>query len=466
MAGLARGVDSTGDGDAQRVTGRETTSVYAYYFKLAAKSLKRNKALTALMILTIAVGIGAAMTTLTVYRLLSADPLPHKSARIFYPQIDSQPEPPRKKGRHPLDMLDYRSAMDLWQAKRAARQTIVNSSPVKVQGEDGHSSMLSMVATTSDFFPMFDVPLRYGKGWSANEDATRARVAVISGDLNRKLFGGADSTGKTFRVRGQGVRVIGVLGDWRPSPRFYNLAGGNFAEGKTASLYDKPEDMFMPLSAAIEVNDGNFQQFTCSEIPKVPGHLIDSDCVWLQVWIEVANAAQAASYREFLANYATEQKAAGRIGAADNTRMFDLNGWLDYNHAVPSDVGLQMWLALAFLLLCLFNTIGLLLAKFMRRSGEYGVRRALGATRNDIVHQCLAEAGLVGLMGGGLGFAFVLFGLWRVRQQPLEYASMMRLDTSMFLLLFAMAVAVSLLAGWIPAMRASRVAPAIQLKTQ
>lgn len=439
--------------------------MFSYYIKLAIKSLKRNKVLTALMILTIAVGIGAAMTTLTVFRLLSADPLPHKSARIFYPQIDARLDPPRA-GRHPLDMLDYRSAMDLWQARRAARQTLVNSSPVKVQGEDGHPSMLSMVATTSDFFPMFDVPLRYGKGWGADEDATRARVAVISDDLNRKLFGGSDSVGKTFQVRGQAVRVIGVLDDWRPSPRFYNLAGGNFAEGKTAAFYDQPEDVFMPLSAAIEVNDGNFQQFTCSDLPKTPGHLIDSDCVWLQLWIEAANPAQAAAYREFLSGYAAAQKAAGRISQADNARMLDLNGWLDYNHAVPSDVGLQMWLALAFLLLCLFNTIGLLLAKFMRRGGEYGVRRALGATRGDIVYQCLAEAGLIGLMGGLLGFVFVLFGLWRVRQQPLEYAGMMRLDAPMFLLLFALAILVSLLAGWIPAMRASRIAPAIQLKTQ
>lgn len=439
--------------------------MFSYHIKLAIKSLKRNKALTVLMILTIAVGIGAAMTTLTIFRLLSADPLPHKSARIFYPQIDAQSEPPRKE-RHPLDMLDYRSAMDLWQAKKAARQAIVSTSPVKVQSENGHPSMLSMVGTTSDFFPMFDVPLRYGKGWNATDDTNRTRVAVISGDLNRKLFGDRDSVGQTFRVRGQVVRVIGVLDDWRPSPRYYNLAGGNFAEGKTASFYDKPEDVFMPLSAALEVNDGNFQQFTCSSIPKTPGHLIDSDCVWLQLWIELDSPAQAAGYRDFLASYAAEQKAAGRIGEADNTRLFDLNGWLNYNHAVPSDVGLQMWLALAFLLLCLFNTIGLLLAKFMRRGGEYGVRRALGATRGDIVRQCLAEAGLIGLAGGALGFVFVLFGLWRVRQQPLEYAGMMRLDLSMFLLLFVAAIVVSLLAGWIPALRASRVAPAIQLKTQ
>ena len=439
--------------------------MFGYYLKLALRSLKRNKVLTVLMVLTIAVGIGTAMTTLTIFRLLSADPLPHKSAQIFYPQLDLSPEPPHPQ-RRPLDMLDYRSAMDLWQSGRAKRQAIVNTSTIRVQAETSRPQMHSMLATTADFFPMFEVPLRYGQAWSASEDEARARVAVISADLNRSVFGGGNSVGKTLLVRGQAVRVIGVLDDWRPSPRFYNLAGGNFSEGKTASFYDRPEAVFMPFSAALEVNDRNFTQFTCRGLPEVPGRLVDSSCVWLQLWVELEGKAEVDAYRQFLASYAEQQKAAGRIGQADNTRLFDLNGWLAYNHAVPADVGLQLWLALGFLLLCLFNTVGLLLARFMRKSAEYGVRRALGATRGDIVRQCLAEAGIIGLLGGALGFALVLLGLWRVRQQPLEYADLMRLDVPMFVLLFVVAIATSLLAGWIPALRASRITPAIQLKTQ
>ncbi|MBI2431295.1 MAG: DegT/DnrJ/EryC1/StrS family aminotransferase, partial [Candidatus Hydrogenedentes bacterium] len=54
---------------------------------------------------------------------------------------------------------------------------------------------------------------------------------------------------------------------------------------------------------------------------------------------------------------------------------------LDKNNAVPSDVRLQVWLAFGFLAVCLLNTVGLLLAKFLGRSSQIGVRRALGATR-------------------------------------------------------------------------------------
>ena len=77
---------------------------------------------------------------------------------------------------------------------------------------------------------------------------------------------------------------------------------------------------------------------------------------------------------------------------------------------VPGDVRLQLWLAFGFLLVCLLNTVGLLLAKFLRRSGEIGVRRALGASRRAIFMQCLVEAGTVGLAGGVLGLGLALAG--------------------------------------------------------
>src|SRR3546814_6165352 len=105
--------------------------------------------------------------------------------------------------------------------------------------------------------------------------------------------------------------------------------------------------------------------------------------------------------------------------------------WLDYNKVVPSDVRLQVWLAFGFLLVCLLNTVGLLLAKFLRRSGEVGVRRALGASRREIFMQCLVEAGAVGMAGGIVGLALAWLGLWAVRQQPASYAELAHPDPLM-----------------------------------
>ena len=434
-----------------------------YYVELAVHSLRRNKVLTALMILAIAVGIGASMTTLTIMHLLSGDPLRGRSGQIFYPQLDANPD---SKGRQPYDMLDYQSATDLWHAHRADRQALVVNSTIKLQapGTRLPPLMQPMLSTTSDFFPMFAVPFRFGRSWSAEDDAAHARVAVISAELNDRLFAGENSVGRTVRLKNSDVRIVGVLAPWRPSPLFYDVRGGRFASGDTSSFYGKPEGVITPFSTALEINDGNFQPFTCWTVPSTPGHLQNASCVWIALWVQLGDAAKVAAYRHFLDGYVAQQHALGRITRTDNTRMRSLTEWLDFNGVVPSDVKLQTSLAFAFLAICLCNVVGLLLAKFLRRGGEIGLRRAMGASRRAVFMQCLVEAGVIGVLGGIGGLFLTVLGLWLVRRQPLPYADFVHLDVSMFLMTFLISVGASLLAGLLPAARASLVEPALQLK--
>lgn len=434
-----------------------------YYLKVALHNTKRNKVLTVLMVLAIAVGIGASMTTLTVMHLLSGDPLPGRSQDIYYPQIDVNPD---SKGREPLDVLDYRTAIDLWGAKQADQQTLVATSQVKLRAPDTAlpTLMLPLASTTADFFSMFDVPFRYGKGWSRDDDTARAQVAVISSSLNDKLFGGVDSVGRTIRLGSSDVRIIGVLAPWRPSPVFYKVRGGRFANGDTSSFYGKPDDVFVPFSTSLALNAGNFQAFTCWGTPDQPGYLENSPCVWVALWVRLDSPAKVASYDRFLQNYAVQQKNLGRIKYSNNTRLRSLMQWLDFNRVVPSDVKLQTALAFAFLAICLTNVVSLLLTKFLRHSAEIGLRRALGASRIAVFVQCMVESAVVGVLGSVGGLMLTLFGLYLVRRQPVSYVDIAYLDVPMFILTFALSVAVSLLAGMLPALRATLIQPAAQLK--
>ena len=439
--------------------------MFGYYLDLAWRSLSRNSVLTALMVLAIAVGIGASMTTLTVMHLLSGDPVPTRSGTLFYPQVD--PDTSLRERSDPSDVMDYHSAVDLWRSRRADRQTLVTSSEIKLRAVDANKPplMIEMLATTADFFPMFDVPFQYGGSWQPGDDEQRTRVAVISARLNDKLFGGANSVGRTLRLRDNDVRIVGVLKPWRPSPQFYQVAGGRFSNGNTGTFYSKPEDVMVPFFTGMEVGDGSFGVFNCWRVPDDLAHLQDAPCAWVSMWVQLDSRAKVIGYARFLADYAAQQKALGRYTHADDTRLPSLMQWLDYNEVVPSDVRLQAWLAFAFLAVCLFNTVGLLLAKFLRRSGEIGVRRALGASRRAVFAQCLVEAGMIGLLGGAGGWLLTLLGLWLVRRQPAAYADLVHLDPAMFLTTFTMAIMASLLAGVLPAYRASRVAPGLQLKT-
>jgi putative ABC transport system permease protein len=433
--------------------------MFAYYLDLALRSLRRNKVLTTLMVLALALGIGATITTLTVLRLLSGDPLPQKSAQLFYPQVDPYPadRPFSRSGKRLPYLMSYIDAMNLLHARRAQRQAAVALSQVKVtpQTAEGKPFYADGVMTMADFFPMFDAPFRYGAGWSAVDDESRAQVVVIAGFLNDKLFGGADSVGRTIRIEDHDFRIVGVLKPWAPQPRFYALHLGS-------RDYGKGEGVFMPLLGARA--DGITPSAMLSYGPgSSMEHLETSPAIWLGVWLELPDASAVSAYRLFLANYARQQVALGRFQKS-RTAMPDLMQWLRGEHVVPDDARLQAGLAFGFLLICVVNTVGLLLAKCLRRSREIGVRRALGASRAAIFAQFMVEAAIVGVAGGVLGLVFAELGLWGIRHQPAQYAGLAHLDLPMFLFTFVVALAASLVAGLLPAWRACVVAPAPQLK--
>ena len=436
--------------------------MFGYYFSLALRSFKRNKALTFLMVLAIALGIGASMTTLTVFYVLSGDPIPHKSAQLFYPQLDPRSMNRFTPGDDPEQQMTRFDAEALLREKRGDRQAMMTGGGIAVEAQDGKLEPFSVDAryTTADFFPMFDVPFKHGSGWTAADDESRARIAVISRALNERLFGGANSVGRTLLASAQQLRIIGVLDEWRPTPKFYDMTNERFAE---------VEQVFVPFHTARALDFGTSGNMNCwddtGDDPE-GSRGANAPCSWLQYWVELDSPAKVASYKQYLANYSDQQRAAGRFERPTNVRLNTVMEWLDENGAVPGDVRLQLWLAFGFLLVCLINTVGLLLAKFLRRSSEIGVRRALGASRGAIFAQCLVEAGAIGIAGGVAGLALALLGLWAVRQQPADYAQLAHLDLPMLLATFALAVASSVLAGVLPAWRAMQVAPAIQLKSQ
>ena len=436
--------------------------MFSYYLELALRSLKRSPGLTALMVLAIGFGVAASMTTWSVFRAVSGDPIPWKSAQLFVPQIDNWGPNGRSSDGEPPNAMDYADAMALMRDHRAKRQSAMYQiSPSVVPAEAGkHPMNVSGHAVYGEFFPMLDVPFKYGSGWSASDDESRALVAVISSKLNQKLFGGAASVGRSVNIEGKDYRVVGVLDDWNPQPRFYDVvnSGGFSVNG---------DDVFLPFLTAIQAdlpNDGNTN---CNAVPKESGFvgLQRSECVWIAYMAEL-DAGAVAAYRDYLDGYARDQQRAGRFAWAPNGRLRDLRAWLDNQHVVPSDTKVSLLVALGLLLVCLVNTVGLLLAKFLRRSSEIGVRRALGAPRAAIYAQFITEAGIVGLAGGVLGLLLTGVGVASVGWVlPKDIAALARLDLSLLLLTLLVAVIATVLAGLYPTFRASRVQPAWQLKS-
>lgn len=439
--------------------------MWSYYVALALRSSARSKALTALVIVLLALGVASCMVSYAVFRATTSDPLPSRSARLYVPQIDNVGPSNTWQGQPP-NTLSYTDAMALWKAHKASRQTLLYPAGWQVESDNRSVPAMSLWgdAVTADFFPMFDVPFRYGSGWSTSDDDQHANVVVISQRLNRKLFGGQDSVGQELRLDGKAFRIAGVLDDWRPKPRFFDMG----ALG-TDEAYDDPGDVYIPFARAIDMHkDSKYANCpTATGTPDTTGWdaYLHGECDRIAAWVELATSADAQRYRDYLRNYAMEQQRLGRFGWAPNVRLTGLTDWMAYLRITPKASSLSMLISASFLLIVLVNVVGLMLARFMRRAPEIGIRRALGASRAAIYRQFLIEGATLGCLGGVLGVVLTLLGAWGAGGlfEP-KIAALVHADASLVALTVGVATAATVLAALYPTWRAAQTQPAWQIK--
>ena len=439
--------------------------MWGYYVALALRSSLRSKALTALVITLLAVGVAAYMVSYAVFRATTSDPLPNRSSRLYVPLIDNFGPSFNYEGEPPYS-LSYIDALALWRARKASRLTLLYPTKWQVESDDPLVPAMSMTgdAVTGDFFTMFDVPFRFGAGWTANDDAQQATVAVISRHLNDVLFDGKNSVGQAIRLDGQLFRIGGVLDSWNPRPRFFDISSFN-----NQHAFDDAGDVYIPLARATDMKKD-------SPFPNCPTEsqgfdksnwdaYLHSECVRINAWVELATSADVERYREYLRNYAGEQQRLGRFSWSPNIRLRNMTDWLAYEDVTPRASSLSILVSASFLLIVLVNVVGLMLARFMRRAPEIGIRRALGASRAAIYRQFLIEAATVGVVGGLLGVALTLLGVWGAGGlfEP-NIARLVRGDASLISLTVLLAVAATVVSALYPTWRAAQTQPAWQIK--
>lgn len=439
--------------------------MFTYHFRLALRSLRRTPVVAGLMIGAIALGVGVCITTLTVYRLMSGNPVEHRNNVLYSVTLDNwdpnQPWDDKRPELPPMEVT-YRDAMELLRSDIPTRHVAMRKTSFVVEGDPSGGAKPFLVEarlTTGDFFPMFEAPFLYGGGWDRAADEGSQRVVVLSKETNTKVFGGANSVGRMLHMAGNDYKVVGVLDDWVVTPKFYDLNNGSF---------DDPEEMFIPFSIGINEEMQSAGNVNCWRSQPLNSFqdFLNSDCVWIQYWVELADRDKVEAYQNFIDNYVREQKKLGRFERPLNNHLRRPNEWLKVNNVVANDNRVLVGLSFMFLAVCLLNMIGLLLAKFLGGAPLVGLRRALGATRRTIFGQHLVEVGVIGVGGGVLGIGVAALGLLGVRNLYENYDSLTRLDITMGLVALVIAIASGVLAGLYPTWRVCRVQPATYLKTQ
>ncbi len=437
--------------------------MFNYYLKLGWLSLRNNPMLSLLMVAAIGVGIGAFMTILTVNYTMSGNPIPQKSDQLFHVQLDSwDANDPGDDGFEPPDQVTYRDSMAMMRGAPAPRKIVSNRSALVLEpeGDEEIPFTVDVRNTWADFFPMFEPPFLYGGGWDDTADLNSEPVVVLGRELNEQVFGGEDSVGRTVRMNGMDFRVVGVLDEWLLVPKFYDVTNGPF---------DETEEAFIPFNLAIQQEFPRNGNTNCWKAPEGDGMeaFRNSECVWMQYWVELESDAQKAEFTSWLDAYVMEQKVLGRFPRPLNNQVLNVTEWLENQQVVDDDAQLMLGLSFLFLLVCLLNTIGLLLAKFMKKTGDISVRRALGARRSDLFMQHMVEAGLIGLAGGILGLFLTWLGLEGIKVLFGDLVeNLISFDWVMMLTAIAMAIIAAIIAGLYPTWRATQVMPASQLKTQ
>jgi predicted permease len=305
------------------------------------------------------------------------------------------------------------------------------------------------------YFSGLKVPMALGRPILPEDDAPGAPlVAVLSHAFWMRAFGGDRSiVGRTVRVNGVGVEVIGVTG-----PGFKGLSMGGFFPQTEITL---------PLAAQPQV----FRQL------RTDGSLFTSDdAFWLRVMARVPSGTSVALAQQRLAVTlrAVPSPLLGSDGQLPDLRLID--GSQGAQPVRPETARLLYFLlgvvGIVLLIACV-NLAGLMLARGVGRQREMAIRRALGGGRARLVRQTLIEALVLAVSGAAAGLVLTILGRHALRglltgslgaEAFGDVDIQMSLDPALFALAAGLAAVAALASGLLPALRLSGLDPITWLR--
>lgn len=450
--------------------------MFLYNLKQALIGLRQQPWLTLLMVVAIGIGIGIFMAAVTVVYQGNKVDLPDKSDRLFLVQLDSR-SPAAETVNHFNDMTDltYQDSINLHGQKNELSKTTFTWLTAHIVNMDNSTfkpyRAYSLV-TTRDFFDILDIPFLYGSVWSQEAEDAGEPVIILTKIRNDYLFGGKNSVGKKIRINSHLVTVVGVIDDWHVRYRFYDRS---FMQGLS-------DDSYLPYKFAMENNLTRNARFECWDSTNMDfqnartAELIASECGWVTFWSLLRDKSDLPEYSSLLNRYVEDQKQLGRFPRPQGNFITSLDDVMAYVHSNNVNNRFYFIIGALFMAACVFSAVGVILAKFSRKTYEVSIRRALGAKRRVLLSQYVSEISLVGLMGGLLGI-LITYGTVHLMKLKTFHASsfysdigdldkLFQLDWLMVVMAIVVAVVSAILIGIVPIWRVCQVQISQNLKIQ
>ena len=377
--------------------------------RYGVRLLRANPVVSVAAIASLAFGIGAATTFFTATNVIILRPLPYPDADRLVTIYEGNPE---FWADHiplaPAEYLDWKSQTQLFSDVAAARIRTRNLA-------DGESAeRLNIQSVSGSFMSLFGVDAMIGRVFMPEDDEPTSEPTVLLsyGYWQRRFGGDPNVLGTSLRLaRTQELNhtVIGVLPPNTHLPKRAFWVGGSWGESGEVDAYLNLGSWLNP-GKTVELTDrGNHMLLVIGRLaPGVP--------------IERARQDMASIFRN-IAEEHPHYPEGDFADAGDFDGDFDYEGATAAHHVVLEDLGedlhgsfripllLPLGAAGLLLLIACSNVAMLLLARSEARRSEFAVRAAMGASRSRLFRQILAEAMVLGVLGGGLGLLLAHWGV-------------------------------------------------------
>lgn len=400
--------------------------------KFAFRQILKNFGFASTVILTLALGIGATTAIFSLVNAVLLRPLPFPEAdRLVWLSQQDHSAP----GVVP-ESLSYPDYFD-WRAQNHTLSGMASylGGGVTFQ-HDGTSQHLDAQSVSANFFAVLGVAPMLGRDFNWEDEKPGHHSVMLSYFFWQSEFGSAkDIVGKTIQIDDRSYTVVGVMPKGfqfpfeHPAPAFWTSLSGD-AEGKNPKTEQRGFDV---LDVIGRVKPGVTIDQVKADLSLIADHL-------------------ARQYPDNNKQYSS---------ALVEPELEHMTG--DTRPALRMLFGAVV---LVLLLVCA-NVAGLLLARGSRRSAEFALRAAIGASRAAILRQLLVESVVLALCGGAAGVALAV-GFVRVFLQlmPLEIPRMQgaTVDAGVLGFVLILSLVTGLLFGAFPAWRILRWAPAATLR--
>jgi putative ABC transport system permease protein len=337
----------------------------------ALRAFTRSPGFTAVAVLMLTLGIGASTTLFSVVYGVLLKPLPYRDADRL---VIVRAEQDFDGARQPVRAFFPTPAVEAWPTTAALERVAFFSASVGALAGSQTADLVNTAVVTASFFKTVDGTLVAGRALDAADD--REPVAVISDRLSQRRFDGAgDAIGKTLTLNGQPVTIVGVA----------------------SATFQVPEpltDIWLPHGFA-RVRNPNCCGFT--PIARL-----------------AAGQTMTAAADEVAAVAATFASSMPRAFGGVRTQLIGLGESIT-GETRPALLVLAASVALLLVLACA-NVMNLLLARNTARLHEAAVRRALGASRGQLIVEALVESALLATAASiaGVGLAVVSIRVLKV----------------------------------------------------